>query len=422
MNYFIFSLGCKVNSYESHAVSSALEKVGYFFDENNPDVVIINTCSVTHVADQKSRQHIRKFRNKYPKAILVVMGCFVQSNYEYIKTELDIDILLSTNKRSEIVNYINEYIESKTKIDVADTNTRLFDKYEELGVTAYSENVRAYLKIQDGCDNFCTYCLVPFTRGKSRSRDFDKCIEEAKQLIAKGYQEIVITGIHVGGYGKDNGHTFSELVEALSDIPNLYSLRISSIELSEIDERLINLIKNRKNIAKHLHIPLQSGSNNVLKNMGRKYTREEFIDKCLKVKELLPDVALTSDVIVGFPGESEEDFMDTYHLYEEVGFYQLHVFPYSVRKGTKAERMSNQISPNIKKERVSRLIDLSNKLEERYEKMFIGKELPVLYEQYIDGFNIGHTSNYLSIKVKSNENKVGKIENILIESNNIAKI
>ena len=421
MKYYVFTLGCKVNSYESSAIATTLENKGYIFDSNNPDVVIINTCSVTHVADQKSRQHVRKFRKMFPNAVLVVMGCFAQSNTDYAKTELDIDILLGTSKRSKIPEYIEQFLANREKIVDVDDNPRKFFKYEELNVTSCSENIRAYLKVQDGCDNFCSYCLVPYIRGKSRSRSYEMVMEEAKELVDKGYQEIVVSGIHVGWYGKDIDGSFSDLIESLSDISGLNRLRISSIELSEIDDKFLALLKNRDNIAKHLHLPLQSGSNNVLKNMGRKYTREEFISRVKEIKEQVPDVALTSDVIVGFPGESEEDFMDTYNLLKELGFYQLHVFPYSIRKGTRAADLPNQIPPSVKAERVKRLMDLSLELEKEYEKRFFGKTLEVLFERFDGEYNIGHTSNYLEIKQKSDLPMVGKIENILIESSNTIK-
>lgn len=421
MTYFVFTLGCKVNSYESSAIATTLERKGYLLDEKNPDVVVINTCSVTHVADQKSRQHIRKFRKMYPSAVLVVMGCFMQSNKEYAKSELDIDILLGTSQRDKVLEYIEQFLTNREKIIAIEDNPRKFVKYEELNVTSCSENIRAYLKVQDGCDNFCSYCLVPFIRGKSRSRDFDMCLKEAKELVSKGYKEIVVSGIHVGRYGKDIDKTFSELIKSLSDINGLNRLRISSIELSEIDDEFLALLKSRDNIAKHLHLPLQSGSNIVLKKMGRKYTREEFINRVKEIKREVPDVALTSDVIVGFPGETEEDFMDTYNLLKELGFYQLHVFPYSVREGTVAASLPDQISPKVKNERVKRLLELSKQLEEEYEKRFINQRLDVLFERFDGQYNIGHTSNYLQIKVKSDYPKVGNIENILIESNNIVK-
>lgn len=421
MKYFVFTLGCKVNTYESTAIATTLEEKGYVFDENNPDVVVINTCSVTHVADQKSRQHIRKFRKQYPNAVLVVMGCFAQSNKDYAEKELDIDILLGTSKRHLIPIFIEQFLKSKNRIVAVEDDPRTFFDYEELNVTSCSENIRAYLKVQDGCDNFCSYCLVPYIRGKSRSRNIYVCIEEAKQLVKKGYKEIVVSGIHVGYYGKDNGSSFSSLISALSDVKDLYRLRISSVELSEIDDEFLSLLKNKNNIAKHLHLPLQSGSNNILKKMGRHYSREQFIKRVNEIKEVVPDIALTTDVIVGFPGESEADFLDTYNLLKELGFYQLHVFPYSVRKGTKAASLPDQITPDVKAERVKRLLDLSKELENEYEKRFIGTSLDVLFEKYDGQFNIGHTSNYIEVRQKSDVPEIGNVKNILIESSNIVK-
>ena len=421
MKYFVFTLGCKVNTYESTAIATTLEEKGYVFDENNPDVVIINTCSVTHVADQKSRQHIRKFRKQYPNAVLVVMGCFAQSSKDYAEKELDIDILLGTSKRHLIPIFIEQFLKSKNRIVAVEDDPRAFYDYEELNVTSCSENIRAYLKVQDGCDNFCSYCLVPYIRGKSRSRNIYVCIEEAKQLVKRGYKEIVVSGIHVGYYGKDNGSSFSSLISELSDVKDLYRLRISSVELSEIDDDFLALLKNKNNIAKHLHLPLQSGSNNILKKMGRHYTREQFIKRVSEIKEVIPEIALTTDVIVGFPGESEEDFLDTYNLLKELGFYQLHVFPYSVRKGTRAASLPDQITPDIKADRVKRLLELSNELENEYEKRFIGTSLDVLFEKYDGQFNIGHTSNYIEVRQKSDVPEIGIVKNILIESNNIVK-
>ena len=300
MTFYVFSLGCKVNSYESRAVAQQLISLGYkevSFKEE-ADIVIINTCSVTATADQKSRQHIRKFINQYPNAIVVVMGCYSQGNYEYIERNIKPAIILGTDYRNEIPSLIEEFLHTQKRI-VKINKERASYKYNEFGVISYSENVRAYLKIQDGCDNFCTYCIVPFRRGKMRSRALKNVISEAEHLIELGYKEIVLTGIHVGGYGQDLGNiSFSDLVEKLTSLPGLESLRISSIEESEIDEKLIDLYKTRKNLAPHIHIPLQSGSTSVLKRMNRKYTREEFIQKLNSLRKSLPNVAISSDVIV----------------------------------------------------------------------------------------------------------------------------
>lgn len=404
------SLGCKVNAYEISALTSRLKEYGFKEDNNNPGVAIINTCSVTSTADQKSRQHIRKLINNYPNAIVVVMGCYSQGHHKFIFDEIKPNIIVGTSHRSDLVDLILK-ADKTTHIDLTEDNSRTF-KYEELGITNLSENVRSYLKIQDGCDNFCSYCLIPLRRGKARNRNHDLIVKEANYLVNEGYQEIVLTGIHVGGYQKDNPNdSFSNLVNDLLNIKDLYRLRISSIEESEIDDKLIDLINTNDKLANHFHIPLQSGSDTVLKRMNRKYNKAQFLNKIKMIKEACPNVALTTDVIVGFPGESEDEFNETYEFIKECGFNMLHVFPFSSREGTIASRMPNQIDPRIKKQRAIKLIELSNKLWDEYTNKFVNKEVEVLVEQYdsINKVNIGHTSNYLEVKIPDNENKVGKI-------------
>ena len=394
------SLGCKVNAYESNALSEALIKEGYVYSEVNPDVAFINTCSVTATADQKSRQHIRKLINNYPNAIVVVMGCYSQGQHEFIKREIKPAIIVGTSNRSKILEYIKQYEENHQLIDETESNPRFFT-YEELGINKYSEQARAYLKIEDGCDNFCSYCLIPYRRGRTRSRPFIETILEAKEL-AKNYKEIVLTGIHIGGYGKDlEGVNFSKLVKSILDIDDLYRLRISSIEESEIDDELIYLINNKDNLAKHFHIPLQSGSDTVLKRMNRKYDKAQFLAKLKAIRATCPDVAFTTDVIVGFPGESEEEFLETYEFIKECDFNMLHVFPFSSREGTVAAKLPNQIDPRVKKERCLKLIELSNELWDKYTNKFVGKEVDVLIEQYDEklDYSIGHTTNYLEVKI-----------------------
>ena len=415
-----YNLGCKVNAYELSAISSLLIARGFIEDANNPDVVIINTCSVTATADQKSRQHIRKMQKLFPNAVIAVMGCYSQGNYEFIKDEIKPTILLGTSHRKDVVELIEKALKEKETYCLVDENTRQFE-YEELGITSYSENVRAFLKIQDGCNNFCTYCIVPYRRGKMRSRSKENVIKEAQYLVEQGYQEIVLSGIHVGGYGQDlKDCSFSSLVEELLDIPGLKSLRISSIEESEIDDKLIELIKDKNNLAKHLHVPLQAGSNHVLKLMNRKYTREQFIEKIKRIKEAMPDVMISGDVIVGFPQESEEDFLDTYSLCEEC-FDMLHVFPYSLRPGTVAARMDGQISPDVKKQRSKVLLELSDKLYTKLASKFVGQDITVLVEKYDEqkGVNIGHTSNYISVEIPIKESKVGQYITVKLQKDMI---
>ena len=414
-----YNLGCKVNAYELSAISSLLLKEGFVEDNINPDVVIINTCSVTATADQKSRQHIRKMQKLFPNAVIAVMGCYSQGNYKFIEEEIKPTILLGTSHRRDVVDLVKKALVTKENYTVIEEKTRDFE-YEELGITSYTENVRAFLKIQDGCNNFCTYCIVPFRRGKMRSRKKENVINEAKYLVEQGYQEIVLSGIHVGGYGQDlENCSFSSLVEELSNIEGLRSIRISSIEESEIDDKLIELVQKKDNLAKHLHIPLQSGSNHVLKMMGRKYTREQFIARIKQIKKLVPDVMISGDVIVGFPQETEQDFMDSYSLCEEC-FDMLHVFPYSMRPGTAAARMDGQISPEVKKERSKKLLELSNRLYAKYAERFIGQDVTVLIEKYDEKQQafIGHTSNYLEVKILK-ESKVGEYKTIKLQKSMI---
>ncbi len=412
MTFKIFSLGCKVNSYECASLKALFLDAGYSESSNEDcDIALINTCSVTATADQKSRQHIRKLKNEYPHAIIIVMGCYSQGHHEFVKDDIKADIVVGTSNRSQIPELIKQFKQDHKPIDLTEANPRKFD-YEELSLTSYAENVRAYLKIQDGCDNFCSYCLIPLVRGKMRSRNKDNIIQEAKELLTKGYKEIVLTGIHVGGYGRDlSDYTFSNLVDELTLLKGLERLTISSIEESEIDDKLITLIKERTNIARHLHIPLQSGSEEVLKRMHRKYDKKAFLDKIKRIKLAVPDIAITTDVIVGFPGETDEEFIETSNFIKEVGFSMLHVFPFSPREGTLASKMPNQIPPLVKKERTKSLIELSNSLWEEYKNRFNGKTLHVLIENYDEKNKVirGHSENYIEVSLSGTKDQINTI-------------
>ena len=421
MTYFIFSLGCKVNSYECSSLASSLRKRGYFENRENPDVVIVNTCSVTATADQKSRQHIRKFQAMYPKAIMVVMGCYAQGNSKFIAEDIKADIIVGTSHRNEIPDLIEEFIEEKKQIIKVDSNIRAVKCYEELGVTSYTENIRAYLKIQDGCNNFCSYCLIPYRRGSSRSRNKEGIILEAEHLIKQGYKEIVLTGIDVSSYGKDLGdYGLTDLVKDLLklDIP---SLRISSIEAADMSDELLSLYQSNPKLAKHMHIPLQSGSATVMERMHRKYTKEQFLSKIKRLRKYCPDIMISTDVITGFVGETEEEFLETRNFIIECGFNQLHVFPFSPRSGTLAFNMPNQVPADIKKERTRNLLELSKELWNKYVDAYVGKEINVLVEKYDDKkkVNIGHTSNYIEVAVPSNEGMVGSVITVKLEKSMI---
>lgn len=410
MKFKIVSLGCKVNSYECNSIAKTLLEKGYVETKDNDyDVAIVNTCSVTATADQKSRQKIRSLKKNNENSIICVMGCYSQKQHDFIRDEIKADIIIGTSKRKELPLYIERFLKDRKQIDETESQPRFFN-YEELGISAYSENVRAYLKIQDGCDNFCSYCLIPFVRGRSRSRKVEDIINEAKHLIESGYKEIVLTGIHVGGFGQDlEDYSFSKLVRTLSDLEGLESLRISSIEESEIDDELIDLVTSRKNIAKHLHIPVQSGSEEILKLMNRKYDKNAFINTIKKIREKCPDICLTTDIIVGFPGESEKHFEETVEFLKECTFNMLHVFPFSAREGTKAKLMKDQISPEVKDRRKHILLKLSDEMWDEYTSKFDGKELEILVEEYDDkGIAKGRATNYIDFSFPYPVNCVSK--------------
>ena len=394
----ILSLGCKVNTYESEYIRNILEKRGYEIKDfsDKCDIYIINTCTVTNTSDTKSSKMLRRARKENPDAIIVAMGCFIESNKD--NPIPGIDIVIGNRDKDKVPDLIDEYLKNKERI------IRLYkgrtDIFEDMYITNFPGRTRAFVKIQDGCDNFCSYCIIPFVRGKCRSKDKDKVIEEITALVNNGYKEVVLTGIHTGSYGRDLDISFADLLNEIIKIKGLKRLRISSIEATELNEDVLNILKNSNIIVDHLHIPLQAGSNEILKSMNRKYDLKYFEDKIAEIRSIRPDISITTDIIVGFPGETEELFKETLNTVKRINFSKVHVFPYSERKGTKSERLPNKIPSNIKKDYVKRLIELSKELEIEYASKFIGKELEILVEQTKDGFSYGHTSNYLNVKVK----------------------
>lgn len=400
-SFKIYTLGCKVNTYESEAISEILINAGYIHsNDDNADICIVNTCAVTSVAGQKSRKQIHKVKRENPNALIIALGCFVQLEKDNLFIE-GADILLGTNNRKEILSLIENYYENQEKKILLD-NPRENDVYECLSISTYSENTRAFVKIQDGCDNFCSYCIIPYTRGKFRSRNKEDILKEIHDLVNNGFKEIVLTGIDTASYGKDINENFVSLLkEILANEPNLLRLRISSIEASQIDDDFIKLLHEEKRIANHLHIPLQSGSEEVLKRMNRKYKKAEFYSRIEKIKKEHEDIALACDIIEGFPGESEEEFNETIEFVKKCGFIFLHVFPYSIRVGTPAAKMKNQIDSKTKKERVKKLIEIGLNLEKAYKEKFENKELEVLFETNENNTWKGYSSNYLEVKVKS---------------------
>ena len=396
MKVGIYTLGCKVNTYESEYVTCLLENHGYevvSFDDIC-DIYIINTCTVTNTSDLKSRKIIRQAKRRNPNACIIAMGCFIQASPDNIIDE--IDIALGNKDKNRIIELIEEYFRNKNKI--IDIHKDFDSSFEDMYIDNFEGRTRAFVKIQDGCENFCSYCIIPFVRGKCRSKNFNKVIEEVKQLCNKGYKEIVLTGIHTGNYGVDINTNFASLLRELVKIENLYRLRISSIEINELTDEVLDIIKNNDVIVNHLHIPIQAASDNVLKAMNRKYDLNTFIKRIETIKSIKKDISITTDIIVGHPGESDEDFNNSLSVIEKIGFSKIHVFPYSRRKGTVADTME-QVPEEVKKKRARTLLELSKKLEINYASKFIGKDLDVLIERGKEEYSIGHTTNYLAVKI-----------------------
>lgn len=395
----ILTLGCKVNTYESEYIVHILKEHGYIIKEFDDicDVYIINTCTVTNTSDVKSRKMIRQAIKRNKDACIVAMGCFIEANKDYALPGLD--IVIGNKDKSKIVELLDEYFSKKEEI------RRLYKdlptKFEDMYINEFPGRTRAFVKIQDGCENFCSYCIIPFVRGKCRSKDPDMVIKEIKDLVNHGYQEVVLTGIHTGNYGVDLEINFAELLRRIVKIEGLARLRISSIEITELTDEVLEVIKENPVIVNHLHIPLQAGSNHVLSLMNRKYDLDYYFHKIKEIREVRPNMAITTDVIVGFPGESEEDFLETIDTCKKVGFTKIHVFPYSERKGTKAMELPDHIEPSVKKERARRLLLVSKELECSYYASFVGSEVTVLVEEEKDGKSYGHTDNYLHVEIPS---------------------
>ena len=398
MKVGIYTLGCKVNSYESEYVAKLFEEKGYIISNFDDicDIYVINTCTVTNQSDSKSRKIIREAIRKNSCACIVAMGCFVESNRD--KLPEGIDVIIGNKDKSKIVELVEEYLENKVPVNVLTDDLGL--EFEDMEISEFGNKTRAFVKIQDGCENYCTYCIIPSVRGKCRSKEFDKVINEITNLVNNGYKEIVLTGIHTGHYGADLNVSFAELLKAIIKIPNLYRLRISSIETTELNDEVLDIIKNSNIICNHLHVPLQAGSDPILKLMNRKYDTKYFLDKIAEIRSIRPDIAISTDIIVGFPGETDELFEETMEISKKIGFSKIHVFPYSIRNNTPAAKFKNQVDGNIKKDRVRRLIELSEELEKKYMNKFIDKKVEVLIERTVDGYSYGHTSNFLDVKVK----------------------
>lgn len=401
MQFYIYTLGCKVNTYESNVISDLLINNNFKKADTPSDaqIFIVNTCTVTNTADNKSLKMIRQAHRINESAIIVVCGCMSQHEYKRLSDMPGVEIIIGNKNKSKIPEYIETYLKNRKQIiDIYNLDEVPF---ETMKLNNF-DKTRAFVKIQDGCNNFCSYCIIPYTRGSVRSKPKNEVLEEISNLVSQGHEEVVLTGIHTGHYGSEfNDYKFSDLLRDILKINGLKRLRISSIEITELNDQILDIIHNNKVLVDHMHIPLQSGSDVILKSMNRKYDKKYFIEKINKIRQIRPDISITTDVIVGFPGETEENFAETIETIKDINFSKIHVFPYSAREGTKSTLLPNQISENIKKERVKVLLSLSKELEINYMNKFVGKELEFIPEVEKEGYLYGHTGNYLYIKVKA---------------------
>jgi len=402
------------------------KNAGYEITEFNniADIYIVNTCTVTNISDRKSRQMLRQAKRNNPNSIVVACGCYVQVARSEIEKMEEIDLCVGTNQKTDIVNIVEDYINSKKKLEKIEDVFSPNIEYGDFGSVTYTEKTRAVIKVQDGCDRFCSYCVIPYARGKVRSRAPKNVLSEIKEIAKNGIKEVVITGIHVASYGKDfkNNYRLIDLLEEINKIDGIERIRLGSIEPLLITEEFVNRLVKLEKICHHFHLSLQSGSDSTLKRMNRRYTILEFEEIVARLRNVYDDVILTTDIIVGFPGETEEEFSETYNFLNKIKFYKMHIFKYSPRRGTKAEIMKNQVPSYIKENRSKKLLELSDKNEEYYLKEYIGKNVKVLFEEKESEYYKGHTSNYIMVKVKSDFDLSNKIRNVQIIGNDGLKL
>ena len=414
----LHNLGCKVNAYEVEAMQQLLEKAGYEIVpfEEGADIYLINTCTVTNIADRKSRQMLHKAKKMNPDAIVVATGCYVQTDTQKLEADSAVDLILGNNQKKQIVEALEEYEkEHAKKVKVIEINKT--KEYEDLSIGYTAEHVGAYIKVQDGCNQFCSYCIIPYVRGRVRSRKPEDIVNEVKTLAATGVKEVVLTGIHISSYGTDlENISLIELIEAIHEIEGIKRIRLGSLEPRIITEEFAKRIAGLEKICPHFHLSLQSGCDKTLKAMNRKYNTEEYYEGCVKLREVFDNPAITTDVIVGFPGETEEDFLETRKFLEKVHFYEMHIFKYSRRKGTVADKMKEQVADTVKSERSAVLLALEKAQSLEYRKMYIGKRLEVLIEELteIDGrsYYTGYTKNYIRVAIAADEFKDNPVNDI----------
>ena len=424
-----YTLGCKVNQYETNAMEQQFIKNNYEIVENTQkaDIYVINTCTVTNMAERKSRQMLRRVKEINPSAVLVVCGCYAQVAKNELEQISEIDIILGINEKNEIVQIVENYMEKMAEQDKKSQEAEIDDvskqkEFLDFGDVTYTEKNRAVVKVQDGCNMFCSYCIIPYARGRIRSRKIESVVSEIEKIAKEEIKEVVITGIHVASYGKDfdNENTSKkirliDLLEAINKIDGIDRIRLSSLEPTIVDEEFATRLSKLDKICDHFHLSLQSGCDETLKRMNRKYTTQIYRDAVATLRKYYPEASFTTDVIVGFPGETDEEFAKTYEFLKEIDFYRLHVFKYSPRRGTVAEKMPNQIDGNKKEERSNKLIELSNNTENKHNKNYIDKTVKVLFEEFEDGFFKGHTTNYMMVKVAGSEEQLGKFVNKILD-------
>ena len=424
-----YTLGCKVNQYETNAMEQQFIKNNYEIVENTQkaDIYVINTCTVTNMAERKSRQMLRRVKEINPSAVLVVCGCYAQVAKNELEQIPEIDRILGINEKNEIVQIVENYMEKMAEQDKRSQEAEIDDvskqkEFLDFGDVTYTEKNRAVVKVQDGCNMFCSYCIIPYARGRIRSRKIESVVSEIKKIAKEEIKEVVITGIHVASYGKDfdNENTSKkirliDLLEAINKIDGIDRIRLSSLEPTIVDEEFATRLSKLDKICDHFHLSLQSGCDETLKRMNRKYTTQIYRDAVATLRKYYPEASFTTDVIVGFPGETDEEFAKTYEFLKEIDFYRLHVFKYSPRRGTVAEKMPNQIDGNKKEERSNKLIELSNNTENKHNKNYIDKTVKVLFEEFEDGFFKGHTTNYMMVKVAGSEEQLGKFVNKILD-------
>lgn len=419
----LHNLGCKVNAYETEAMQELLVQNGYEIVpfKEGADIYIINTCTVTNMADRKSRQMLHRAKKMNPDAIVVAAGCYVQTEKD--KVDESIDIVIGNNKKKDIIEILNEYeAEQCFKKEIIDINHT--KEYEELHLSKTAEHTRAYIKVQDGCNQFCTYCIIPYARGRVRSRSYESVIDEVSTLAANGYKEVVLTGIHLSSYGVDTDDNLLHLILGVHEIEGIERIRLGSLEPRIITEEFAKTISELPKMCPHFHLSLQSGCDATLKRMNRRYTAEEYYDKCELLRKYFKNPALTTDVIVGFPGETEEEFEESKAFVDKVNFYETHIFKYSRRAGTKADRMENQVPEEIKTKRSNIMLEMNEKKMAAYEDALIGTVQEVLMEEAIERngeiYQVGHTKEYVKIAYKTEENLSNQI--VFVELNNRSQI